>query len=211
MGRNWSGTEGGDRSSIRDVLTMELAPLTREVGIERRLQAAGRIKGSLRTHVLVHLTRPPAAVLVVPEVHVITALDLLDPEATADLHGEGMELPLHKGNCEVAESQVPSVRRPALLTFSPRTGLRHWDDELSPLREGMEEGFLGAKNRSFRHPVIPIEELLRPSSDADRRQRSPDELVGLVPMSGLPHRPRTVLRTCNSPTPFGRRMLLAVL
>src|SRR2546428_2204038 len=98
IGRNWSGTEGGDRSSIRDVLTMELVPLTREVGIERRLQAAGRFKGSLRTHVLVHLTRPPAAVLVVPEVHVIAALDLLDPEATADLHGEAIELPLHKGN-----------------------------------------------------------------------------------------------------------------
>src|SRR5213594_89912 len=76
--------------------------------------------------------------------------------------------------------------------------------------KGMEDGFLGAKNRSFRHPVIPIEELLRPSSDADRRQRSPAELVGLVPMSGLPPRPRTVLRTLNSPTPFGRRMRLAV-
>src|SRR5256712_12032336 len=75
----------------------------------------------------------------------------------------------------------------------------------------MEEGFLGAKNRSFRHPGITIEELLRPSSDADRRQRSPDELVGLVPMSGLPPRPRTGLRTFNSPTPFGRRRRLAVL
>jgi len=25
--------------------------------------------------------------------------------------------------------------------------------------KGMEEGFLGAKNRSFRHPMVPIEEL----------------------------------------------------
>src|SRR5256712_6284419 len=40
--------------------------------------------------------------------------------------------------------------------------------------KGMEEGFLGAKNRSFRHPMVPIEELFRPPWDADRRQRSPD-------------------------------------
>src|SRR2546427_10439884 len=90
--------------------------------MERRRHTASRIGRPPGTHILAHLTGPPASILVVPEVHVISALDLLDPEATANLHDRVMELPLHKGNCEVGESRSPSVRRLARLTFLSRTG-----------------------------------------------------------------------------------------
>src|SRR3989442_6961386 len=135
MGRNGSGTEGGNRSSVRDMLGAEFVPLAREVEMERRRQPASRIGRSPGTHMLVHLTGPPAAILVVPEVPVISALDLLDPEATANLHDRVMELPLHKGNCEVGESRSPSVRRlcPAHVLIAHR--LRFSDDQFSPVQE----------------------------------------------------------------------------
>src|SRR2546428_13578230 len=84
----------------------------------------------------------------------------------------------------------------APLTFSSRTGLHLPDDELSPLREGDGGWFPRRAELALGHPVIPIEELLPPSADADRRQRPPDELVGLVPRSGFPDRPRTASRPC---------------
>src|SRR5213594_4663661 len=87
--------------------------------------------------------------------------------------------------------KCPRSGGPAPLRFSSRTGLRHWDDELSPLREGDGGGFPRREK-----PVLPASNGTHRGTfsafiwDADRRQRSPDELVGLVPMSGLPHRPR---------------------
>src|SRR5437867_11867304 len=57
-----------------------------------------------------------------------------------------MELPLYKGNWEVGESQSPRAGGSAPLTFLWRTGLHLPDDKLSPVREGMGDGFLGAKN-----------------------------------------------------------------
>src|SRR5438093_4212440 len=101
-------------------LSAKLLPLGRVVGVERRLEAAGRGRGSPRTDVCVDLPGSAGLIFVVPEVHVVPAFHRLDAEATPDLHAREIELPLHKGNCGVSESRWSWARsrisRPTLLS-----------------------------------------------------------------------------------------------
>src|SRR5882672_5866304 len=91
------------REAVLGVMAAESLGRTQIVCVDRIGEATSRRGGLPRTHVVVRLPRATRPLLVVPEVDVLSAFHRLDPEATSDLHGIVMQLPLLKGNSRVGE------------------------------------------------------------------------------------------------------------